>query len=333
MQINASTLDIDVPKFSKTKPVSFRFLRMYFTSLPDHSQPGFDEQLHFSRFRNGNVIFNTTAQAGGCDHHVGCLSIKTIVEGEEWYGIGKRNLVVRPGQFLILNDHQTYSCRVNHARVFSIFFKREFAADVFRDSIAGEEYLLDNPFSTNTAPPEFFQTLHPIDSTLQLKLSSLSTVLEAKGFDADEVSEHLLYLLRQLIQVHKMEVEQTGRVNAVKQSTRAEIYKRLCLAKDVLHSSFMDKLDLDTISSASCLSTPQLIRQFKSVFHCTPHQYLVRLRLQYAADQLVTNDEQISLITLQSGFEDTSAFCRAFKTAYGVSPESFRRQKRHSETV
>jgi AraC family transcriptional regulator len=301
---------------------------MYFTSLPDHSKPGFDEQLHFSYFRTNNVIFNATAKAGGCDNHTGCFSIKTIISGEEWYRFDKRNIALRPGQFLILNDNQTYSCRVNQAQVFSIFFKREFAADVFQDYRDREESLLDNPFSANTESPEFFQTLYDIDTTLQFKLSGLASVLEKRSYNEDEISEYLLYLLRQLIHVHKMEGCHTMRVNAIKQSTKAEIYKRLCLAKDLLHASFMDKLDLGTISSASCLSIPQLIRQFNSVFQCTPHQYLLRLRLQYAADQLTKNDEQVSSITLQSGFEDTSAFCRAFKTAYGASPEAYRKQNR-----
>ncbi len=297
---------------------------MYFTSLPDHSKPGFDEQLHFNRFRKSNVIFNTNAQAGGCDDHVGCLSIKTTLSGEEWYGIGRRNLVVRPGQFLILNDNQSYSCRVNQARVFSIFFKREFAARVFYDCRASEETSLDNPFVTDSGTPEFFQTLHNIDSALQSRLVTLLSVLEKNGYDADEISEHLLYLLRQLIHVHNMEAHQAMRVSAVKQSTKTEVYKRLCSAKDVLHSSFMNKLDLDTISSAACLSMPQLIRQFKLVFHCTPHQYLMRLRLQHAAGRLTSDKDLVSDITLQSGFENTSAFCRAFKAAYGVSPEAFR---------
>jgi len=302
---------------------------MYFTSLPDHSQPGFDEQLHFSRFRKSNVIFNTTAQAGGCDDHVGCLSIKTILSGEERYGVGNRNLVVRPGQFLILNDNQSYSCRVDRARVFSVFFKREFAARVFYDYRVTEEASLDNPFITDTGAPEFFQTLHEIDGALQSKLSTLVSVLERNCYDADEISEHLLYLLRQLIHVHNKETQQAMRVSAVKQSTKTEVYKRLCSAKDVLHSSFMNKLDLDTISAAACLSMPQLIRQFKVVFHCTPHQYLMRLRLQHAADRLTNDKDQVSEITLQSGFENTSAFCRAFKAAYGVSPEVFRKQNSH----
>jgi AraC-like DNA-binding protein len=299
---------------------------MYFTSLPDHGQPGFDEQQHFSRFKRSNVIFNTQAQAGGCDAHVGCLSIKTIVSGEEWYGIGKRNIAVRPGQFLILNDEQAYSCRVEMAQVLSIFFRKEFASSVFHDCKTKEEALLDNPFHSNTGAPEFFQTLHAISASLQLKLTALVSTLERDGFNADEVSEHLLYLLQELIHVHAMEARQVKQVAALKPGTQKEIYKRLCLAKDILHSSFADNLDLESIASAACLSVPQLIRQFKLVFHSTPHQYLVALRLQFAAQQLKQTEEQISTITWRSGFEDSSAFCRAFKNVYGTSPEMFRKQ-------
>lgn len=299
---------------------------MYFTSLPDHSQPGFDEQLHFSRFRQSNVIVNTQAQAGGCEAHVGCLSIKTVLTGEEWYGVGNRKLAVRPGQFLILNDDQSYSCHVKQAHVLSVFFRKEFASSVFHDYLTKEDTLLDNPVQSTYQSPEFFQTLHATDINLQVKLSALVSTLERRGYQADEVSEHLLYLLRHLIHVHAQESRQVKQVGAIKPGTRAEIYKRLCLAKDVLHSSFNDKLDLTSIASAACLSVPQLIRQFKLVFHCTPHQYLMQLRLRYAAHQLKQTEEQISAITLHSGFENNSAFCRAFKAAYGLSPEAFRKQ-------
>src|ERR1022692_2191701 len=102
---------------------------MYFTSLPDHSKPGFDEQSHFGQFKKHNIIFNALSTYSNCDKHVGCLSFKTVLSGEEWYGIGNHRLAVRPGQFLVLNDEQTYSCRIekgDEARVFSGFFKKEF---------------------------------------------------------------------------------------------------------------------------------------------------------------------------------------------------------------
>jgi AraC family transcriptional regulator len=282
--------------------------------------------LHFSLFKKDNVIFNTSSQAGGCNEHVGCLSIKTTLSGEEWYGVGSRRLAVRPGTFLILNDDQRYSCQAKQARVLSIFFKKEFASSIFRDCQTKEEVLLDSPFHASSDSPEFFQTLHTVDAPLLLKLTSLMATLDKNGYDAGAVNEHLLFLLRHLIHVHRMETAHVMQVNAVKRSTQIEIYKRLCLAKDVLHSSFMDKLDIDAISSVACLSVPQLIRQFKSVFHFTPHQYLMRLRLQHAAEHLIQTEEQVSSITLQSGFENTSAFCRAFKAVYGVSPEGYRKK-------
>lgn len=55
----------------------------------------------------------------------------------------------------------------------------------------------------------------------------------------------------------------------------------------------------------------------------------MKLRLQHAADRLTRDKDLVSDITLQSGFENTSAFCRTFKAAYGVSPEAFRKQNGH----
>jgi len=88
---------------------------MYFTSLPDHRNPDFDEPAHFSRFQQQNIIFNAISNKSHCDRHVGCLSIKTVRGGEEHYGVGKRRLTIRPGQLLILNNDQEYSCRIDTA--------------------------------------------------------------------------------------------------------------------------------------------------------------------------------------------------------------------------
>jgi AraC family transcriptional regulator len=76
-----------------------------------------------------------------------------------------------------------------------------------------------------------------------------------------------------------------------------------------------------------CLSTPQLVRQFKSVFGRTPYQYLIDIRLQHAAYLLMQTPDDIRDITWASGFNDTSAFCRAFRAAYGTSPGQFRTRR------
>ena len=301
---------------------------MYFTSLPNHNESGFDEQLHFSKFNRHNIIFNAKSSGSHCSHHVGCLSIKTVLSGEEWYGIGNLQLAVRPGQFLILNDDQEYSCRVDtpeETGVLSIFFMKEFASSVFRDVMHSEETLLDNPFESGNKPLEFFQTLYDADPSIQKKLLDLINSLEEYGYEPNLVSEQLVFLLYDLIRFHKIETSRADGINAVKPSTRLEIYKRICIVKDFLHSYYMEKPNLSDVSSTACLSVPQLIRQFKTVFKVTPHQYLIRIRLANAARLLKHTSTPVREITWMCGFENVSAFCRAFKSAYGVQPVSFRK--------
>ncbi len=300
---------------------------MYFTSLPDHSHPDFDEALHFSRFKKHNLIFNAESSYSACDNHVGCLSFKTILQGEEWYGINRRQLAIRPGQFLILNNDQEYSCYIDTAekvRNFSIFFEKTFATSVLYHALHKAETVLDNPFDHEQPAPEFFQTLQTITSPLQQQLDTLLNNLANQGYQANLVDEQLVFLLHHLIHTQQLDQQRLRQVDALKYSTKTELYKRLCIAKDVLHSFYRENIDLKEVSQLACLSVPQLVKQFKSVFHTTPYQYLLNIRLQRAAELLKSSNAPIHELTWRCGFENGSAFSRAFKSAYGVQPTVYR---------
>jgi AraC-like DNA-binding protein len=300
---------------------------MYFTSLPDHTRPGFDEELHFSSFKKHNIVFNALASSSHCENHVGCLSFKTVLSGEEWYGIDNRRIAVRPGQFLILNDNQTYSSSIDtigKVKSLSIFFRKEFAYSVFFDKLYNEDVSLDNPFHNQGRMPEFFQALNYTDPGLLKRLSALISSLDNQGYSSNLVDEQLVGVLQNLIGNYRTESQRAMEVNALKAATRTEIYKRLCIARDLMHSCFADKLDLQAISSEACLSVPQLVRQFKIVFRTTPHQYLTRIRLEYAAGLLKHTPTPVHEITWMCGFENMSAFCRAFKAEYNLQPHNFR---------
>ena len=299
---------------------------MYFTSIPNHKDPTFDEELHFSQFKQRNIIFNVKAERAYCEQLKGFLSIKMVSSGEEWYRINNQELAVRPDQFLILNDEQDYTCRVDSpkdVRIQSIFFTKTFSSAVFRDALSDEEMMLDAPYEQGQSL-EFFQTLYRTDEVLRQKISRLISMLDDHVHRADWVDEHLVFLLQYLIGVHKNEVKRVRDVKALKPATRKEIYKRLCIAKDFMHSSFTSDADLSQIGGSACLSTPQLVRQFKAVFEITPHQYLLQVRLENALSLLKNSTLTVQEITWRCGFENASAFCRAFKSRYGHSPLHFR---------
>jgi AraC family transcriptional regulator len=297
---------------------------MYFTDLPDHSRPGFNELAHFSKFGKHTIIFNALGRGNECKDHVGCLSFKTVLAGEEWYGINRRQLAVRPRQFLILNNDQNYSCLIpkgESARTLSIFFQEQLAAQVFHDAKASDATL--DTSHPKEVLPEFFQTLNELDHVLTRQITNLIRDVEYFGYDESRVVEHATLFLDHLIRTYQND-QKIHRVAAIRRSTQVEIFRRLCIAKDYLNSFYMKKLDLDVLSRTAGLSVPQLIRQFKSVFKMTPHHYLVTIRLQRAKSLLLESKISIQEIAWQCGFEDPSAFSRAFRQMFGCQPGSMR---------
>ncbi len=301
---------------------------MYFTSLPNHTSPDFDEPAHFGRFGKDNIIFHDKVKQSFCAKHVGCLSVKFVFSGREWYGFEGRQTSVEPGQFLILNNEQTYSCEVDseeETEVFSIFFQSSLAAEVFRNWEVTEEEMLDIPFGGAGQLPEFFQTLYRVDSTLEHILSRLIYQVKLKQDCSNEiiieVLEHMMYL-------RQGKMKQVMKVEALKPSTRVEIFKRVSIAREVLLSQTRENLDLQQLSKASCLSIPQLVRQFRAVYGKTPYQYLVNERLKRSAQLLSDTRIHVNEIANLCGFEDASAFSRAFKKYYRRQPTSYRQQNR-----
>lgn len=88
--------------------------------------------------------------------------------------------------------------------------------------------------------------------------------------------------------------------------------------------------DLAALARQARLSPFHFLRVFRGVTGVTPHQYLLRLRLQRAAIQLQTGSAKIADIALDAGFGDISNFNRAFRSEFGVNPRAWRGGSRTS---
>jgi AraC family transcriptional regulator len=83
--------------------------------------------------------------------------------------------------------------------------------------------------------------------------------------------------------------------------------------------------DLSALAREARLSPYHFLRTFQSVTGVTPHQYLLRLRLQRAAVRLRTEPAKVVDIALECGFGDVSNFNRTFRAEFGMSPRAWRR--------
>ena len=82
-------------------------------------------------------------------------------------------------------------------------------------------------------------------------------------------------------------------------------------------------LTVDELGQRFYLSRSWLMHRFKSITGCPIHQYVLQKRLILAA-QLLREGESVGEAARRSGFTDYSAFLRAFRRAYGLSPREYR---------
>jgi len=75
-------------------------------------------------------------------------------------------------------------------------------------------------------------------------------------------------------------------------------------------------------------SKEHLCREFKKHYAQTPTEYINDLRLNYSANLLMTTDESIPYIAMESGFENLSHYYHLFKKKYNLSPGDFRKLHR-----
>lgn len=97
--------------------------------------------------------------------------------------------------------------------------------------------------------------------------------------------------------------------------SKAEHYMRKHLAESI---------SIDQVAELVCISSRHFKRRFKNATGESPLNYLQKLRIQTAKDQLENTLDSIEEITRQVGYEDSSTFRRLFKRHTSLSPREYR---------
>lgn len=93
---------------------------------------------------------------------------------------------------------------------------------------------------------------------------------------------------------------------------------------DYIDLHLNDKISLKTTAEHFYISEKQLSRLFSFKMEVTFYKYVTQRRL-IAAKTYILNNEPIETIYDKVGFSDYSTFYRAFKKAYSLSPQQFKK--------
>ena len=100
----------------------------------------------------------------------------------------------------------------------------------------------------------------------------------------------------------------------------------------LIHNGYGEKVTLNKIADAGKISISNCNVIFKKYLKESPIKYLLNYRLIKSTELLVENALPITEVAFEVGFSNPSYFIDAFKKAYGLTPNEYRKKFRASET-
>jgi AraC family transcriptional regulator len=100
---------------------------------------------------------------------------------------------------------------------------------------------------------------------------------------------------------------------------------RLRRIRELVHAKMEDELSLDEMAQSVGLSTAHFARMFRKSTGETPHQFVLRQRLERAKAMLRAPDARVLDVAVACGFKTQQHFAQVFRDVCGTSPTEYRR--------
>ena len=100
------------------------------------------------------------------------------------------------------------------------------------------------------------------------------------------------------------------------------LYRRVVAAKLYIDANYAKKIDLSKIADQAHYSKYHFLRIFKQAYGKSPHKYLTEVRIE-EAKKLFQQQQTVSEVCFQVGFESIPSFTNLFKKTTGVSPKTY----------
>lgn len=244
--------------------------------------------------------------------------VRRIV-GDSVEEIGDYELVLLGGEDL---EHvwEQGTCTSKDIREITVHF----SGDIF-----GDDLLSKNQFAS------IRNMLQKADHGLCFPLSTIMKVYSALDTIADE-SERFVQFLKFMYVLYELSVSDGMRVLASSSFSHTESNvesSRIQKVKMYVNDHYSEPLKLDEIADLVGMSPVAFSRFFRQRTGRTLSDYIIDIRLGYAARMLVDSSKNISEICYECGFNNLSNFNRTFKAKRNYTPRDFRAMFKKNKVI
>jgi AraC family transcriptional regulator len=174
-------------------------------------------------------------------------------------------------------------------------------------------------------------------------ISSFSGILNHTHYVQESYSSALVKRIYQefkvmdaasILSIEGLILEMLGQI--LRQNSREHLGSKppswLSVAREIVHERFGEQISLFTIADFVGVHPAHLARLFRKHYRLSVGEYIRRLRLDYALEQLLQSDGKLVEIAQAAGFYDQSHFSHAFKLHSGMTPTEFRKLNHRCKT-
>lgn len=244
--------------------------------------------------------------------------VRRIV-GDSVEEIGDYELVLLGGEDL---EHvwEQGSCRSKDIREITI----QFSGEIFGDGL-----LSKNQFAS------IRRMLKRADHGLSFSLSSIMKVYSTLDTIADE-SERFVQFLKFMYILYELSVSDEARIlasSSFAHTERSTESRRVQKVKQYINDHYSEPLKLADLADLVGMSPVSFSRFFRQRTGRTLSDYIVDIRLGFAARMLVDSSKNISEICYECGFNNLSNFNRMFKAKRNYTPRDFRAMFKKNKVI
>jgi AraC family transcriptional regulator len=262
------------------------------------------------------------------DWHQTRLTVRYVLGGSERFITREKELLLRPGRFLILNHGQYYKTSMDSdipVQALTVAYKKGYVESLLASFSASANQLLENPFYGVEREVLFSETIYEDRHVSQLLAGMVNLLSKEKQVRSNtELEDFYRGVLEGVLEHTHQVYRNMERIQSIKAATRKELYRRLCLAYECIEEQYATNLTLEMLAQAACLSVPYLKRVFREFYQQTPYSLIVTKRLEKARQLLRTTELPVHQVAVEVGFENASSFIRLFKNRYAITPTAFR---------
>ncbi|MEI9980320.1 MAG: helix-turn-helix domain-containing protein [Edaphobacter sp.] len=158
------------------------------------------------------------------------------------------------------------------------------------------------------------------DYALRRIVSLLATEARDGAPSGSLYSDHLIHALAM-----RLLLLRTGGTTTPAVSDSALYNRNIQRTVSLMESSPAEDFTIAGLAKEAGYSRAHFLRLFREALNCSPHQFLMKLRLERARAMMKNRSLRIEEIASACGFSSDAHLSRIFHRAYGQTPSSFRK--------